>query len=230
MVSLFIGHVLNFSNIQKRVEALHQSQVNAYREAATKAIKEWAAAFPLEPMEDADSEQAFVDRCTSALVFVPSIKGSATHTWPNWKLENAKALASLEVRKRARAIYEKYHPTKDEEEEEGEPDENSEEGMTEEGEETEETGDEDEGEDDDNEEEGEEEDGEVDNNAKPSDGKPKTQQLKGKGKTKRKGTNGKSAAARKKGTAAKGFRKGQSSRGRGRGRGGAHAKKNNSSS
>lgn len=208
---------------QKRIDALHQSQAKAYREAAIKAIKEWAAAFPLQPMEDGDSEQAFVDRCVSALVFDPSPKGGGQHTWPNWKLENAKAIANLEVRKRARAIFEKYHPSKDQDEENKENDDKD---ATEEGEDTEESGDEESGGNDMEGKDGEEEDGQ-DNGTKP-----KLQQPPNHGAIKAKGnggSNNKATPQRKKGTAIKISRKCQSARGRkrGRGGGGANAKKSN---
>ncbi|KAG7362305.1 hypothetical protein IV203_025971 [Nitzschia inconspicua] len=222
--------ILNLTIIQKRVDSLHQSQVAAYREAATKAIKEWAMAFPLEPMEDGDSEQAFVDRCTSALTFVPSREGAAQHTWPNWKLENSKALASLEVRKRARAIYEKYHPARDEGKAEGQDKENDEDGSTDDGEGTEETGDENEEDDEMDGEEGGEEDGAVhETNNKSPDINPKPRQSKNSSnnnKAKRKTGNNKNNIARKKGSSTKGFRKGQSARGGRRGgRGGVQSKK-----
>jgi hypothetical protein len=209
--------------LQKRLDNLHQSQVKAYREAAINAIKEWALAFPLEPMEEGDSEQTFVDRCASALVFVPSPKGTGGHnTWPNWKLENAKALASLEVRKRAKAMYEKYHPAHDEEEEEhsGEADEDD---TAMGGSDNGETGDEVEGSD----EEGEEEDGEVDAVANNNGASSNPKQPKGNAnRNKRSGGKSKASLARKKGTTAKGNRnKGSTRGGRRGGRGGAHAKK-----
>lgn len=217
--------ILMFEITQKRVDALHQSQVNAYREAATKAIKEWAMAFPLEPMEDRDSEQTFVERCVSALVFVPSSTGAASHIWPNWKLENAKELASNEVRKRARAIFEKYQAAQDDHDEKEGADENT---GTEHPIDAE-TGDEVEGDGDEEVEEGEEEDHEVGGtNNTTSDAQAKQQQSK-RNQGKRQGDNGKTTVARKKGTPVKGYRnKGQSTRGGRRGgRGGAYPKKFN---
>ncbi|KAL3906243.1 MAG: hypothetical protein SGILL_009348, partial [Bacillariaceae sp.] len=192
------------------------SQVKAYCEAATNAIKEWALAFPLEPMEEGDSEQTFVDRCASALVFVPSPKGAGSHTWPNWHLDNAKALASLEVRERARAIYEKYRPAHDEEEAEhsGEADvDDPAMGGSDGGE----TGDE-------IEEEGEGENGETNASINSiGTATPRArQQSKPNTKNKRKGGKQKGAIAKKKATPAKGFRNKRSTRG---GRGGGNAKK-----
>lgn len=88
------------------MEKLHQSQVKAYHEAAMKSLKEWASSFPLQPMEEADTKIAFVNRCIASTV-------SAVNTMPNWKLDNAKITAVNEVRKRAVATFEKYHPTEE---------------------------------------------------------------------------------------------------------------------
>jgi hypothetical protein len=216
--------ILVFSNIQKRVDALHESQVIAYHEAATKAIKEWAMAFPLEPMEDGDSEQAFVNRCVSALIFVPSSTGAASHTLPNWKLDIGRALASNEVRKRAKAIFEKYHAAQESNDDEEEVDESA---GTEGGVDIE-TGDEVEGDDDEEGEEGEEEGAEIGgtNDTKTLDAKAKQQHAR-RNLSHRRGDNGKTTMTRKKGTPVKGYRnKGQFTRGDRRGgRGGAYPKK-----
>jgi hypothetical protein len=104
--------------LQKRLDDLHQSQVQAYREAATEAIQSWAMSAPLEPMEEHDTEEAFVDRCVSALVkgkrgANASSSSSPSPPLPNWKLDDIEALAGDEIRKRARAVYEKYHPTEE---------------------------------------------------------------------------------------------------------------------
>lgn len=104
---------------QKRLEELHQSQVKAYREAATRAIQSWATALPLEPMEENDTEETFVDRCVSALVSSgnsgdATTSSAASPMIPSWKLDSAKALASDEIRKRAKAVYVRYHPADDE--------------------------------------------------------------------------------------------------------------------
>jgi len=85
------------------MDKLHQSQVKAYREAAVQAIQEWALSFPLQPMEDGDTKIKFINRCTAA---VPN-------ELPNWKLDNAKVTAINEIRKRANATFEKYHPVED---------------------------------------------------------------------------------------------------------------------
>lgn len=88
--------------VSKRVEDLHQSQIQAYREAAVKALRDWAQSSegaPLAPMEDNDTEDSFVDRCISR-----------TTSWPNWRLDSAKMVVVMELRKRARATFAKYHP------------------------------------------------------------------------------------------------------------------------
>jgi len=90
------------------MEKLHQSQVQAYREAATRSVKEWAQSFPLQPMQEGDSKIAFVNRCIS------SIKSeSGENGLPNWKLNTAKLTAVNEIRKRANATFEKYHPAEE---------------------------------------------------------------------------------------------------------------------
>ena len=90
------------------MDKLHQSQVQAYREAATRSVKEWAQSFPLQPMQEGDSKIAFVNRCIS------SIKSDSGDIGiPNWKLNTAKLTAVNEIRKRANATFEKYHPAED---------------------------------------------------------------------------------------------------------------------
>ena len=89
------------------MEKLHQSQVKAYREAAVQSVKEWALSFPLQPMDEGDSKITFVNRC------IASIVASAAKEMPNWKLDNAKVTAMNEIRKRAIATFEKYHPVED---------------------------------------------------------------------------------------------------------------------
>ena len=92
------------TNNQKRVDDLHQSQLLAYREAATEALREWARTMaPLPPMEDHDTQHTFVERCVSTLVT------STTSPWPQWRIPTAKMIVSLEMRKRARATFAKYH-------------------------------------------------------------------------------------------------------------------------
>lgn len=102
------------------MDDLHQSLVQAYRVAATEAIQSWAMTAPLEPMEEHDTEVTFVDRCVSALVngkqdatAASSSSSSTLSPIPNWKLDNVEELATDEIRKRARAVYEKYHPTEE---------------------------------------------------------------------------------------------------------------------
>ena len=68
-----------------------------------KSVKEWASSFPLQPMEEGDTKISFVNRCIASTVMT-------ANTMPNWKLENAKVTAVNEVRKRAIATFEKYHP------------------------------------------------------------------------------------------------------------------------
>lgn len=91
---------------QKRMDSLHQSQVKAYNEVAMKSVKEWASSFPLQPMEEGDTKLSFVNRCIASTA-------AAANTLPNWKLDNAKTTAMNEVRKRAIATFEKYHPAED---------------------------------------------------------------------------------------------------------------------
>mmetsp|Transcript_18181 Transcript_18181/g.45008 ORF Transcript_18181/g.45008 Transcript_18181/m.45008 type:complete len:199 (-) Transcript_18181:1751-2347(-) len=167
-------------NIQKKFENLHESQVKAYKEAGTKALKEWADALALEPMEEGDSKETFVQRC------VLSLRKAEPPLWPG--VEGPKKFIREEVQKRALATFEKYHPEGSEEGEaepsEGEGDtepEQSEEGeaMTEE-------------------EDGEEEDGEVEQKA----GKPATAP-KVKNKVNNR-NNQKKKVVRKKGAGAKG--------------------------
>ena len=82
---------------------MHQTQVQAYREAAVKGLREWAQSeASLEPMEDNDTEDTFVERCVTAVV--------SNSSWPNWRLDSAKMVAIIEIRKRARATFAKYHP------------------------------------------------------------------------------------------------------------------------
>jgi len=84
------------------MDKLHQSQVKAYRETAIYSIKEWASSLSLQPMEERDTKETFVNRCVSAGTTVP-----------NWQLPNAKAVAITEIRRRADAAYEKYHPAEE---------------------------------------------------------------------------------------------------------------------
>lgn len=93
----------SIQSLQKRVNDLHQTQVQAYREAAVKGLREWAQSeASLEPMEDHDTEDAFVERCVTAVV--------TSASWPNWRLDSAKMVVVIEIRKRARAVFAKYHP------------------------------------------------------------------------------------------------------------------------
>ena len=86
------------------MDDLHQSQLLAYREAATEALREWARTMaPLPPMEDHDTQHTFVERCVSTLLT------STTSPWPQWRIPTAKMIVSLEMRKRARATFTKYH-------------------------------------------------------------------------------------------------------------------------
>lgn len=206
--------ILNcFEQNQGRLGRLHQSQVKAYEEAATKSIKEWALSFPLQPMEETDTKLSFVDRCVAA---VENEKSSGSTPLPNWKLESAKATAIAEIRKRATETYEKYHPVEDNAVEPGSKDDGAgtaEDGGDEEGAETE---------------DGEmtaddlsDQDGEVEKTGKPSTAKTNTN-------TKRnpKQFGNKNAVARKKGTTAKGLRSVRGGRGGNRrgGRGGGNRK------
>lgn len=104
---------------------MHKSQVQAYQQSAQKALIELVNSVPLEPMEDNDPEESFVERCVSAMGSVKI---------PNWKLDDLQALVLAEVGRRAKATYAKYHPDEDaevgdggEEEEDGEDGEEGEE-------------------------------------------------------------------------------------------------------
>ncbi|KAL3945659.1 MAG: hypothetical protein SGBAC_000227 [Bacillariaceae sp.] len=130
--------------VSKKVDNLHEAQVKAYKEAGTKALKEWAEALSQEPMEEGDSKDTFVRRCVLA------IRKAEPPLWPG--VENAKSLIREEIQKRALATFEKYHP---EGSEEGEAEPSEGDGGTEEGEQSED------GEAMTEEEDGEEEEGEV---------------------------------------------------------------------
>lgn len=88
---------------------LHQSQINAYRQAANKSIKDWAMSVPLQPMEDGDTKIVFAERCAAAI----NTTAVGSYALPNWRLATAKATAITEIRKRATAAYEKYHPVEE---------------------------------------------------------------------------------------------------------------------
>ena len=90
------------------MDKLHQAQVKAYREAAVQSVKDWAIAFPLQPMEEGDSKIVFVNRCIASIT-----NASGAKAMPNWKFENAKATALNEIREHANAMFEKYHPAED---------------------------------------------------------------------------------------------------------------------
>jgi len=90
------------------MDKLHQAQVKAYREAAVQSVKEWAIAFPLQPMEEGDSKIVFVNRCIASIT-----NASVANAMPNWKFENSKATSLNEIRKHANAMFEKYHPAED---------------------------------------------------------------------------------------------------------------------
>jgi len=81
---------------------LHESQVKAYKEAATKSLKVWAEASALEPMEEGDSKDTFTRRCVLA-----SRKAEAP-SWPG--SDNSKQVIREELQQRALATFEKYHP------------------------------------------------------------------------------------------------------------------------
>ena len=159
---------------------MHKSQIQAYREAALKALREWAksSAVPLEPMEENDTEDSFVERC---------VKAVAKLEQPDWKIDNGKAVVAAEIRKRAKAIYAKYHPG-DDDAEEGEEEES--------GGEEEESGEEGEEEEEDAEEE-EDCEMEEEQTAKP------TKQQANKAKKQQKGAKNTKKQAHKKGTTAK---------------------------
>ena len=101
-------NIRNETCLQSRMDKLHQSQVKAYREAATKSIKEWAQSFPLQPMQEGDSKIVFANRCIT-----PVTSASGENGLPNWKLNTAKLTAVNEIRKRAHATFEKYHPAEE---------------------------------------------------------------------------------------------------------------------
>jgi len=140
---------------QKKFDSLRESQVKAYREAGTKALKEWADALSLEPMEDGDSKETFVRRCVLA------IRKAEAPLWPG--VENSKQLIREKVQKRALETFEKYHP---EGSEEGKADPSEGEGDTE----PEQSED---GEEMTEEEDGEEEDGEVESKTEKQASVPK---------------------------------------------------------
>lgn len=97
---------------------MHKSQVQAYEQSAKKALIELVNSVPLEPMEENDSEDSFVERCVTVTVKIP-----------NWKLDDLQALVSTEVGRRAKATYAKYHPDEDAEDgDEGEEEDESEDG------------------------------------------------------------------------------------------------------
>jgi len=87
------------------MDKLHQSQVLAYREVATRSIKEWTQTFPLQPMQEEDTKIAFVNRCIASIT-----SASGENGIPNWKLNTVKLTAVNEIRKRANMTFEKYHP------------------------------------------------------------------------------------------------------------------------
>lgn len=99
---------------------MHKSQVHAYQQSAQNALVEWINSVPLEPMEENDSEESFVERCVTAMGLVKI---------PDWKHDDLQSLVSAEVRKRAKATYAKYHPDEDAEDgEEGDEEEDVDEG------------------------------------------------------------------------------------------------------
>ena len=63
-------------------------------------MKEWAQAITLEPMEENDTEESYVSKCESVIV------SSA----PNWKVD-VESFVTNEIRKVAKAAFEKYHPS-----------------------------------------------------------------------------------------------------------------------
>lgn len=87
------------------MDELHHSQIQAYREAAVKALREWCQTeVLLEPMEEADTENAFVERCVAAYT-------NGKILLPRWHLDvQTKNVVVIEIRKRARATFAKYHP------------------------------------------------------------------------------------------------------------------------
>ena len=204
---------------QDRMDKLHQSQVKAYREAAIQSNKEWFLSLPLQPMEEGDTKDTFVDRCILAIEQI---------TVPNWKLPNTKATAINEIRKRANATYEKYHPIEADGEEEIIEDEADEaDGSGEIGDEI-------------SEDDGDEENGEVGPGATDTDATTKTKQQTrnanpNPSRNKRKGgnnNNNKNTTVRKKPTTAKGSYRnkgGPANRGGRRGGRGGNTRNNNSS-
>lgn len=201
------------------MDKLHQSQVKAYREAAIQSNKEWFLSLPLQPMEEGDTKDTFVDRCILAIEQI---------TVPNWKLPNTKATAINEIRKRANATYEKYHPIEaDGEEEIVEDEANEADGSGETGDEI-------------SEDDGDEENGEVGPGATDTDATTKTKQQTrnanpNPSRNKRKGgnnNNNKNTTVRKKPTTAKGSYRnkgGPANRGGRRGGRGGNTRNNNSS-
>lgn len=201
------------------MDKLHQSQVKAYREAAIQSNKEWFLSLPLQPMEEGDTKDTFVDRCILAIEQI---------TVPNWKLPNTKATAINEIRKRANATYEKYHPIEaDGEEEIVEDEANEADGSGETGDEI-------------SEDDGDEENGEVGPGATDTDATTKTKQQTrnanpNPNRNKRKGgnnNNNKNTTVRKKPTTAKGSYRnkgGPANRGGRRGGRGGNTRNNNSS-
>jgi hypothetical protein len=201
------------------MDKLHQSQVKAYREAAIQSNKEWFLSLPLQPMEEGDTKDTFVDRCILAAEQIAV---------PNWKLPNTKATAIDEIRKRANATYEKYHPIEEDGEEEIVEDEADEaEGSGETGDEI-------------AEDDGVEENNEVGPGATETDATTKTKQQTrnanpNPNRNKRKGgnnNNNKNTTVRKKATTVKGgYRNkgGPANRGGRRGGRGGNTRNNNSS-
>eukprot|EP00429_Kryptoperidinium_foliaceum_P035255 CAMPEP_0176181314 /NCGR_PEP_ID=MMETSP0120_2-20121206/92903_1 /TAXON_ID=160619 /ORGANISM="Kryptoperidinium foliaceum, Strain CCMP 1326" /LENGTH=288 /DNA_ID=CAMNT_0017519539 /DNA_START=218 /DNA_END=1084 /DNA_ORIENTATION=- len=238
--------------VSKRVDDLHQTQIQAYREAAVKSLREWAQTeAPLQPMEDHDTQDSFVERCVNAVLNAKA--------WPRWRLDNANMVLSIELRKRARATYAKYaHPPapatpatttvgdppaskaasgtnvtatrqeEDDHENDGGDDEDDDDGeVDEDGEDEDGEMDEDEeddGNDDDDEEDGE--DGQVEDNAnsKQNNTNTSTQNAPRKKRNNNNNNRKKKVTARKKGTTTKQTRKGGARSRRG-GRGGGNANK-----
>jgi hypothetical protein len=87
------------------LQSLHEQQVASYKQQATAAIKAWADSFPLEPMEETDTQKAFVDRCVTA------VAKAAQTSMPKWKLDGAASIATETVRELAMANYQKYNPS-----------------------------------------------------------------------------------------------------------------------
>ena len=79
--------------------------MQAYREAAVKALRQWCQTeAPLEPMEEADTESTFVERCVASCT-------SGNASLPRWHLDaKTRMVVSIEMRKRARATFAKYQP------------------------------------------------------------------------------------------------------------------------